>query len=102
MKCPHCLIEIHPNTKRVELVNDINKGWYVEVTICPSCSRNSYQLINYLPKRHPSGAYTEDVLSTTLFYPKTSNRNPVPQEVPIEYSKDYIEACLVLSDSPMA
>jgi hypothetical protein len=102
MKCPHCLVEIHPNINRSDLVDDKNGSWFVEITICPSCNQNSYNLINYLPKHRPSGTYYEEILSKSLFYPKASNRNPIPQEVPIEFGKDYIEACLVLSDSPMA
>lgn len=103
MKCPHCLVEIHPHIKRSDLERDKNGSWFVEITICPSCNRNSYLLVNYLPKRHPaSGAYFEEIISKSLFYPKASNRNPLPQEVPIEFGKDYIEACLVLPDSPMA
>ena len=35
-------------------------------------------------------------------YPKASGRSPVPLEVPAEFSEDYVEACLVLSDSPKA
>jgi endogenous inhibitor of DNA gyrase (YacG/DUF329 family) len=37
-----------------------------------------------------------------MVYPKTLNRNPIPPEVSDEFAKDYIQACLVLSDSPKA
>jgi hypothetical protein len=37
-----------------------------------------------------------------LVRPKGIARTPLPPEVPEEYTKDYKEACLVLSDSPKA
>ena len=35
-------------------------------------------------------------------WPKAPSRVPIPKEVPIEFSGDYTEACLVLQDSPKA
>jgi hypothetical protein len=35
-------------------------------------------------------------------YPKTASRPPVPTDVPEEFSVDYVEACLVIADSPKA
>jgi hypothetical protein len=42
------------------------------------------------------------VNSSRLIRPKIANRTPVPQEVPNEFSRDYIESCLVFTDSPKA
>ena len=36
-----------------------------------------------------------------MIYPKSGNR-PVPPEVPSNLAEDFIEACVVLSDSPKA
>lgn len=38
----------------------------------------------------------------TLVRPKGISRNPPPVEVPQEFVEDYMEACLILSDSPKA
>jgi hypothetical protein len=35
-------------------------------------------------------------------HPKSSSRPPCPPEVPNKFAEDYIEACLVISDSPKA
>lgn len=104
MKCPHCLVEIHSRSSRTEIGKDKDGKWYIESNRCPSCDRNSYKLQNYELKAHPhiAGMINEIERSSILIYPKASNRNPVPQEVPIEFAKDYNEACLVLADSPMA
>ena len=37
--------------------------------------------------------------SQIMVYPKASNRGPVPAAVPKEFADDYVEACLVLTDS---
>lgn len=37
-----------------------------------------------------------------MVWPKASTRTPLPQEVPEAFASDYIEACLVLADSPKA
>ncbi|MDR6943030.1 DUF4145 domain-containing protein [Mucilaginibacter pocheonensis] len=49
------------------------------------------------------GGYTlGQIVSTRLIYPNGSNRPPVPIEVTKQVADDYIEACLVISDSPKA
>jgi len=37
-----------------------------------------------------------------LIHPKGISRPPCPSEVPKKFAEDYIEACLVISDSPKA
>jgi hypothetical protein len=44
----------------------------------------------------------EKVSKDLLVRPKGSSRPPCPSEVPKEFAEDYIEACLVISDSPKA
>ncbi|MBP9019446.1 MAG: DUF4145 domain-containing protein [Bacteroidales bacterium] len=102
MKCPHCLVEIYPNSKRVGIGTDKDGSWYIEVTQCPGCNKNSYYLVCYELRTNPGGTSKEVTKSTNLIYPKGTNRYPVPLEVPADFSKDYIQSCLVLSDSPMA
>ena len=45
----------------------------------------------------PAGA-----LRLTMVYPRASNRPPVPSEVPEEFAEDYLEACLIVGESPKA
>ncbi|AOJ88275.1 hypothetical protein WS87_05335 [Burkholderia sp. MSMB0856] len=37
-----------------------------------------------------------------MVYPRVANRPKPPQQVPAHIAEDYVEACLVLSDSPKA
>ena len=43
-----------------------------------------------------------DILSNVSIRPKASSRPSVPVEVPHEFTTDYLEACLILADSPSA
>lgn len=95
-KCPHCLVTIYAERERLSLPSDGFHYWWLEQASCPSCNR----LILWLGQALHSG--TEGSVSTRLVYPKASGRPPVPSEVPDEFSEDYVEACLVLSDSPKA
>ena len=45
---------------------------------------------------------TYRTVATQLVRPKGISRAPLPPEVPSEFTKDYQEACLVLTDSPKA
>ncbi len=42
------------------------------------------------------------VEESILVRPKGSSRPPPPEEVPEAYAEDYVDACLVLGDSPKA
>ena len=99
MKCPHCLENffeswelLSPST--LKDLKDIDCNWALKYSRCPSCKR----LIILLSKYSPAGTF----LSSQLVRPKSFSRSPLPSEVPPEFSEDYKEACLVLSDSPKA
>ena len=92
MQCPHCLQHFHENQENTfsGLGNDpITGSWWVRSRICPACNRLMVHLSNAS-------------IGSTLVLPKGSNRPPVPQEVPDDFSNDYKEACLILPDSPQA
>lgn len=108
MQCPHCLVEFHDD-KRIEyLGNDSEGKWGIECYICPNpkCKKSIYYLIKADIQRPQSTSqyYVRDNTYEIrqLIRPKGANRPPVPIQVPLEFSEDYSEACLILSDSPKA
>jgi len=106
MKCPHCLTEFHDNITLIDLDSDINGDWIIKRYVCPTptCNKAIFFLINGKVIRNQFGKISslQNIISERLIYPKSSNRQPPPVEVPDDFKKDYIEACLVLADSPMA
>ena len=118
MKCPHCLENFFvagrvnqaasPLTNNLQVISDIGTDvdgiWWLEKTTCPACRRYILVLIlssdsaqSAMGTSEPSG-----LGSRRSVHPKSSNRPPIPPEVPDEYKADYLEACLVLADSPKA
>jgi len=94
MKCPHCLNGIHSNKNKTNIGSDVDGQWIVTREQCPECNKYIIELLLYrrgsdLPKRIQA-------------YPKGASRSPISTDVPIEFSDDYKEACLVFSDSPKA
>ena len=93
MKCPHCLENFFENWKLIyDIPHDKDGDWNIQYTTCPSCKRNIIELGKYI-----GGAY-----KYRLVRPKGISRAPLPVEIPLEFSEDYKEACLVFSDSPKA
>lgn len=105
MKCPHCSIEFHHQEKIIPLGKDVTGSWYIKTYMCPNplCLRNIYVLAQG-DYAHTGGAFSEYGFpnSTRLIYPKGSIRSPVPKEVTNYIANDYVEACLVINDSPKA
>lgn len=101
MKCPHCLVKFHDQVGEIDLGEDVNFQWKIIKRCCPDCEKFIFHLRNFTYKSFGS-TYIPETISEILIRPKVANRNPVPQEVPPQFSVDYIEACLVLSDSPKA
>lgn len=79
---------------------------------CPSCGK---AIVFLKFGKYVSQSIKESVLGQTIYsakrvweeteimaYPKGTSRPPVPKEVPKEVSEDYVEACLVLSESAKA
>ena len=98
MKCPHCLVDFHPYPFNNQLhwrnypISDHDGSWFADVDKCPTCERVIIHLKaegSRTPKR-------------VLVHPKGISRAPLSADVPVEFAKDYREACLVLLDSPQA
>ena len=107
MRCPHCLVTILAQPWNLSLGSDIDFDWSIMGFLCPSCSRYVFQLMKQPGPGMPSpprGAFVPDPVNAVsyLIHPKATSRQPVPAEVPEEFTADYREACLVLADSPKA
>lgn len=96
MKCPHCNVTVHENMQEKFINQDVDFLFYVKYQICPDCKK----LIIYL--KSCSTYFNDNANLEILVYPKTIARDPLSPDVPEEFKNDYIEACLVLSDSPKA
>lgn len=105
MKCPHCLVEFHSQLETFPLQKDSDGEWYINAYECPnsSCGKSTFILCNgetnyngrvFVPWNEPTLTY--------MIRPKGSSRPPVPIEVPKNIAIDYLEACVVLSDSSKA
>ncbi|WP_244100386.1 DUF4145 domain-containing protein [Burkholderia ambifaria] len=104
MKCPHCGIEVHDTRTTTGIAFDDEDShvlngdtlWHAYAMQCPSCQAP----IIYLG----STDIQEDEEKTHPFlaYPRVVNRQKPPQQVPAHIAEDYVEACLVLADSPKA
>jgi hypothetical protein len=110
MKCPHCLVEFYAEVKW-EYLDDDNEGdWAIEKYLCPNpkCLRFILYLVqgkaSYVTYAGLGKQFNRiyPVNKRILINPKGSGRTPIPPEVPPEFTEDYIEACLVLLDSPKA
>ena len=99
MKCPHCLVSIHGKLDLRWNTSDVDGWWAIFGATCPACKRTILYLGNAPHDMMP--VVTENAQSLLLIRPKGTNR-PIPQEVPKEFTEDYAEACIVLSDSPKA
>ena len=104
MKCPHCLVTIHPDPGFYYVGQDRDGHWAIIEVRCPACKR----WVIYLARgdeAYGDGSRTTRLggqITRSLVRPKGSSRPPVPAEVPNEIAEDYLEACLVLEDSPKA
>ena len=107
MRCPHCLVTILAQPWILSLGSDIDFDWSIMGFLCPSCSRDVFQLMKQPDPGMPSpprGVFVPEPVNAVsyLIHPKATSRQPVPAEVPEEFTADYKEACLVLADSPKA
>jgi len=93
MRCPHCRNSFHGQEARTSLGGDRDSDqMFVDHQICPSCGRRFAVLLRF----------KDGVPATELFYPKATLRGPLSADVPAEFGRDYMEACLVFGDSPKA
>jgi hypothetical protein len=104
MKCPHCKVEFYDYPEEKPIGVDADGGWILIQRECPACKRIILELQNGEPSFNQYEKFDRiiRVNKNYLVRPKTSLRTPCPSEVPKEFAEDYIEACLVISDSPKA
>ena len=108
MRCPHCLVTIFAQPWDDYLGFDREFNWWIKIFRCPSCSRYVLQLVKQptgpgvlMQQPHTQVPVPLDA-DSSLIHPKATSRQPVPAEVPEEFTADYKEACLVLANSPKA
>lgn len=105
MKCPHCAVEIHAEAMWAYLGKDAEGQWCIERYLCPNpnCNKMIFYLVmgSHKVDFHGSIGFDE-IQKRFLVHPKGSNRPPVPPQVPQKLADDYVEACIVLPDSPKA
>jgi hypothetical protein len=103
MKCPHCLDSFHSDPTIQPFVNDKEGRWAFSFEICPACKLSIVKLLKGVFSINQKGEPTVvQCAEERLIRPKTTNRAPVPKEVPEDFAADYKEACLVLADSAKA
>jgi hypothetical protein len=100
MKCPHCINQIHATENILSKQTDYDGTWVMVSFVCPACFRIILKLRHFSPNK-VDGAHSIQE-PDLLVRPRIANRNPTPIEVPELYARDYTQACLVLTDSPMA
>lgn len=106
MKCPHCLVEFHDQVVEYDLGIDAEGEWIIRKFSCPSpaCKKDILYLVNgtWMKNQHGQKIQFSLIKSSLLIRPKVGARSPLPPEVPTLFSEDYLEACIVLPDSPKA
>jgi len=115
MKCPYCLVSFFVKwfyilfASNADWIQDKDGVWGMRFCTCPACKKTIIQLgklrgsyiepsENY--KTEPSNA--PDYYDWKLVKPKTISRTLLPSEVTPEFANDYMEACLIMADSPKA
>lgn len=103
MKCPHCLVEIHSETTTMPVGQDNDGKWGAVQQVCPACSKIIIFIVCGSAFINTAKHIDiTDVKKTILAYPRSATRPAPPSDVPKEFAEDYIEASLVLADSPKA
>lgn len=98
MICPHCQTAYHPDESETTLGNDDARSfWKIRSQNCPACGKKIIKLVEL---RHNGHIWTEQ--PSRYVNPRGVVRPDPPKEVDDEFAQDYIEASLVLSESPKA
>ena len=104
-KCPSCSVFFQGSDEYHKYQGNNRDGyWWLLADWCPNCDKLGVWVgveeIGSEPKHTTEDP--PDGVSLMLIYPKSTGRPPVPPEVPEQFTKDYLEACLTLNDSPKA
>ncbi len=106
MKCPHCLLAIHPAARTTLLetavIPAIEAGPHqgddyqilATLNVCPNCRGASVDFERY--------DFSSFLFDKTTVFPAVGKFNPAPPEVPADIADDFNEANLVLRLSPKA
>jgi len=104
MQCPHCNVNIHVNFRK-NLIGEDKKGtWFILEDKCSACG-NFLIYLELNETEYPSDAFQIGQLipvDKILVYPKACNVKTPHAAVPEDLKKDFIEASLILNDSPKA
>lgn len=102
MKCPHCLVEIHPAFREIILGSDKVATWSTYNMNCPNptCGRKIIDVA--YGTQNPTHTLLSTIFWRQTVIPFVSTRPPVPVEVDERFAVDYKEACLILTLSPKA
>jgi hypothetical protein len=103
MKCPHCLTDFHDNPELIPVGDDNEGVWGISKRKCSACGLLVLHLIK-ADKMYSRGDVWEALNEeqSQLIRPKVAARTPPSPDVPPDIAKDYLEACLVVGDSPQA
>lgn len=94
MKCPHCHKAIHEEFLGASAYQAGGFHWQLSYMTCPACSKAIVRVLQF----NLGGGLKQTIPA----FPSTDSMRPVPPEVPDPYKQDFVEACAVLSLSPMA
>ena len=96
--CPHCSVTVFLRSSSKGITIDVDGDWVVYYSTCPNCQRLVIEL--HRARHHDVTGIADQLVM--LAYPKSIQRNLPPPEVPEEFTKDYLEAALIVRDSPKA
>lgn len=104
MQCPHCNVNIHIDLNKKKIGVDNIGIWFILDGMCPACSMIIIYLeLNEVEPPTDKSVYGQMVpVDTILAYPRVSNIKVPHPSVPKDLKKDFMEASLVLNDSPKA
>lgn len=103
MKCPHCQTAFHQNPDIASLGRDEDGYWGAITNVCPTCKRLVIEIMCANRTVAPGFDFKpSNIKKYILGYPKAPTRPLPSSEVPKVFADDYIEAALVLTDSPKA
>lgn len=101
MKCPYCVTDFHDIETLIYIDRDLDGHWGLGVCRCSACMQLIVRLFVAKDYYGNINQFARET-SSYLIRPKVAGRPPISPEVPVEYTNDYKEACLVLADSPKA
>lgn len=101
MKCPHCHEHFIVDPIETSLGDDFMGRWWLRKDMCAACNKFifHFEMKKWLNERRRDFV---GGIKIFMVVPKGVSRSPLPSVVPTKYSEDYLEACLVLADSPKA